>query len=508
MIDIDLLIITIISIVKIAINYKENIIVNFNYTELRDKIEGCWIGKNIGGTMGGPFEGTKDILNIKGYTTPKGEPLPNDDLDLQLVWLKAVEDIGPFTLSADDLAEYWITYVVPNWAEYGIGKANLRLGLPPIISGEINNNYWRNSNGAWIRTEIWACLNPGNPDGAIEYAFKDACIDHGLGEGTYAAVFVAAIESSAFFEKDIRRLIDIGLAKIPTECRMAKAIKLLLDNYDNGVDWKTTRNELVKQSEDIGWFQAPANVAFAILGILYGKSDFKKSMIYAINCGDDTDCTAATVGSILGIMYGKSGIPTDWQEYIGDRIITLSINRAVDSRTPETITELTDRVMRLIPVVGAMPDGKKLPTVTITDAPTDKNPYILDGALVAKRLFDRERYSFDVKMGFGTAFVTYDRCPTITPGESIGVKIDVVGRFWPTPENLSIRMIAPEGFTVNGPKYLHMKHGTMENNWNPISRAEYVITAGEKIEAVNRVVVEIVCQGRPSVGLFEIVLLG
>ena len=60
-------------------------IVNFNKKELRDKIHGCWIGKNIGGTMGGPFEGTRDVLNIQGYTTPKGEPLPNDDLDLQLL---------------------------------------------------------------------------------------------------------------------------------------------------------------------------------------------------------------------------------------------------------------------------------------------------------------------------------------------------------------------------------------------------------------------------------------
>ena len=67
---------------------------NFNYAELRDKIHGCWIGKNIGGTMGGPFESKREILNIYGFTTPKGEPLPNDDLDLQLVWLRALEENG------------------------------------------------------------------------------------------------------------------------------------------------------------------------------------------------------------------------------------------------------------------------------------------------------------------------------------------------------------------------------------------------------------------------------
>ena len=53
-----------------------------------DKVRACWTGKNIGGTMGAPFECKTEMQNITGYTTPKGAPLPNDDLDLQLVYLK------------------------------------------------------------------------------------------------------------------------------------------------------------------------------------------------------------------------------------------------------------------------------------------------------------------------------------------------------------------------------------------------------------------------------------
>ena len=44
--------------------------IKINKAVLRDKIYACWIGKNIGGTMGGPFEGTEDILDIQGFTTP------------------------------------------------------------------------------------------------------------------------------------------------------------------------------------------------------------------------------------------------------------------------------------------------------------------------------------------------------------------------------------------------------------------------------------------------------
>ena len=60
------------------------------------------------------------------------------------------------------------------------------------------NDEWRNSNGAWIRSEIWASLYPGQPDQAIRYAYYDACVDHGYGEGTYAAIFTAALESMAY----------------------------------------------------------------------------------------------------------------------------------------------------------------------------------------------------------------------------------------------------------------------------------------------------------------------
>ena len=44
-----------------------------NYAEYKDKVNACWIGKNIGGTMGTPYEGKREYLDIKGFVTKKGE---------------------------------------------------------------------------------------------------------------------------------------------------------------------------------------------------------------------------------------------------------------------------------------------------------------------------------------------------------------------------------------------------------------------------------------------------
>ena len=105
-----------------------------NKKEIEDKILACWIGKNIGGTIGGPYEGKTEMQNITGYSSPKGEPLPNDDLDLQLVWLYAMERVGPNILSTNLLSEYWLGVVTPYWNEYGVGKANLSKGLLHLLA--------------------------------------------------------------------------------------------------------------------------------------------------------------------------------------------------------------------------------------------------------------------------------------------------------------------------------------------------------------------------------------
>ena len=145
--------------------------------EYRDKVRCCWLGKNIGGTLGAPFEAYREAHDLTFYThdLSKGV-LPNDDLDLQLAWLCAAERYGK-AVDAKILAEYWVSAIVPNWAEYGVGKTNLRFGLEPPVSGGFHNAF-KDSNGAWIRSELWACLAPGHPEIAVRYAYEDAVCDH------------------------------------------------------------------------------------------------------------------------------------------------------------------------------------------------------------------------------------------------------------------------------------------------------------------------------------------
>jgi ADP-ribosylglycohydrolase len=318
--------------------------VYINESEFRDKVFACWLGKNIGGTLGMPFEGDTTVHDLTFYSVLKeGEPAGNDDLDLQILWLKAMQE-NDAHLDAFKLGKYWLKYVPVDWNEYGICKANMRIGLMPPVSGQFNNAKWKRSNGAWIRSEIWACLYPGNPLNAAKLAREDACVDHGMAAGTYAEIFTASLESAAFVESDRDSLISFGLSMIPPDCRVAKAIRTAIKARYDKKTWQEAREEVIKNTADMGWFQAPRNVAFTMIGWLYGDGDFGKSICIAVNCGDDTDCTGATLGSILGIIGGTKAIPEKWRKPIGDKIINVAIKGFA---SPSTLDVLTDSTLSM-----------------------------------------------------------------------------------------------------------------------------------------------------------------
>lgn len=476
---------------------------NINKAEFFEKVYGCWLGKNIGGTLGTPFEGRQQLLNVTDFTSPSGKPLANDDLDLQLIWLKALEDYGPKGVNEKVLGEYWINYIPPHWNEYGIGKCNMRSGILPPLSGDYNNA-WRDSNGAWIRSEVWACCTPGCPELATKYAWYDACVDHGTGEGTYAELFTSSIESAAFVVSDRDELIRIGLSHIPASCRVAKSVGLALKGYSDGLTWQETRQSVLDDSADLGWFQAPANVAFFVIGWLYGEGDFKKSLLIATSCGDDTDCTAATLGSILGIVGGAKGIPADWKKFIGDDIISVAIDRG-SCVVPRTCTELTEHVVNMTTQVLA---AYRIP-ITITEAPTDLTGLDASKMIATKAYLDRLagmsgalRYDFIHTQ----ASVEYPTGLDICAGGTAEIKI-TLRNVLQDPRHLDITYYLPEGFTLlEGKKHVTLMHETGKTSCETTFTAK--LKAGDSVQAQNRGVIQMVASSRPTVILLPILLLG
>ncbi len=306
------------------------------------RIHGCWMGKSVGGTLGLPAEGKMERLNFSFYDPVPTVAPPNDDLELQLVWLHLVEQAG-VSLTQGDFANAWLRHIHYMWDEYGRCRWNLRRGVPVESVGTFENPFHAGM-GSPIRSEIWACLFPGDPGSAAHYAALDASLDHGT-EGIAGEVLFAAMQSEIAAGKSLEQAITAALRYIPGNCETFRAVNFVRERHRRGVSEWETWEALLECHQNENFTHAPLNIALTLWALLYGGGDFEKSILLAVNAGYDTDCTAATVGATLGLALGKEGIPRRWIAPIGEGVFVGPGIR--DIPAPETLTELTSRVAAL-----------------------------------------------------------------------------------------------------------------------------------------------------------------
>jgi hypothetical protein len=239
-------------------------------------------------------------------------------------------------------------------------------------------------------------------------------VDHGCTEGTYAEIFTASLESAAFVEKDMNKLIQFGLTMIPGDCKVATAIKTALESKKYGLTWQEAREEVVNATTDLGWFQAPRNVAFTIIGWLYGNNDFGRSICIAINCGDDTDCTGATLGSIFGIIYGTAIIPEKWRAPIGDGIKTVAVS---GFEVPATLQVLTDKTISAQKKVAEIYGSPVKITAGKTRIASDVNNFDVNAEELSQ-LWHRSPYLVTRNTDEYSFTCNYEADPEIREGET------------------------------------------------------------------------------------------
>lgn len=267
---------------------------------------------------------------------------PNDDLELQLVWLHLVEHCNG-TLTPSDFAQAWLSHIHYMWDEYGRCRWNLRRGLPAELTGAFENPF-ASGMGSPIRSEIWAALFPGDSVSAARYAALDASLDHGV-EGIAGEVLFAAMQSAVAIGSSLSDALTLALHFLPPHLETKSAITLVLDCHASGApEWSCWETLLAHHGNE-NFTHGPLNVALTIWALLYGKGDFTKSLLLAVNGGYDTDCTAATVGATLGLHFGADHIPRDWADPIGEDIYVGP--GIVGIRSPETLSELTERTLAL-----------------------------------------------------------------------------------------------------------------------------------------------------------------
>lgn len=392
---------------------------SLDYEVYLDKIYGGWLGKSIGGTIGARFEGNKNWLEVSREDLFPDEIPPNDDLDLQILWLKVLEEKGPHFTSGD-LAEAWLENCWYPFCEYGIFRRNWRLGIHPPMSGRYGNQLWEHGMGCPIRSEIWGYINPGNPEEAARMAQLDGQLDHGE-QSVGAERLLSAMAASAFFESDLRALAERHLHYLPSGTSVEAGVRIVFDAYDAGLSLHAARQRLIALSGVPEACDARINVPIIFLGLLYGQGDMERTMQATLHCGYDVDCSMATVGALLGQVYGASNLPASLRDPIGDKLV-MGIAYEREEMTISALARDTARVGVLIN--ANTPCGiKAAPSV----APFPETAKASNAGMA----------------------VTYAHRPVAAPGEQVVVELSSAGSAL-SANALSVQPVdAADGWTIS-----------------------------------------------------------
>ena len=296
--------------------------------EYRDKVYGSWLGQCIGNIYGLPHENRyieePGIAafpygyrrNLEALKRTNGV-FSDDDTDIEYMYLLAMEEHGPEPALAD-LAAMW-KYHVRNrvWLANRAAVAAINHGFTPPITGNRElNPHWFQIDPQLIN-EIWAVTAPGMVRyAAAKSGWAARIMDDGW--GIEPTIYYGAMYAAAFFESDVQKLIDIGVASLPADSRFSGTVadmRALVRKHP--ADWRAARQEMAEKYFHLEppatktiW-NANLNAAAGVLALLYGKGDFQKTLDLSCAMGFDADNQAATLAGLLGVILGREGLPDE-----------------------------------------------------------------------------------------------------------------------------------------------------------------------------------------------------
>ena len=392
-----------------------------SYETYFDKVYGCFLGKCIGGTAGGPAEGRKELLDFPLNEELLHRALPNDDLDLQILWLELIERAG-FDITARDMGREFYDKVPYGPGEYAYFQKNFERGIYPPLSGTYNNRYYQNGMGCPIRSEIWACLFPGRKELLRPFVEMDGCLDHAR-DPIDAEQFLAALECDLFFTDELRPAVERAAAGIP-EGRFRRLVYDVLRLRDEGADWKFARGTILRHYGHADCTNLYENMGFTLIALLWGEGDFRETIRVGLACGYDTDCICATAASALGLIRGAKRL------LCGDGMSDTGLVIGVGTRRQNcSVEEFSRSVCAAGLAASARFDG----ATAITDAPAE-------AIAAAARVPDEKRTPAV------TVEAVYAGAPVLSPDAPTSLKVALVSHL-PTDTEARVRVTPPAGVT-------------------------------------------------------------
>lgn len=301
---------------------------------LKDKIMGGWAGQTIGVTFGGPYEFRFNGTFIGDYQQLlwrdgllKDNMINNaglyDDLYMDLTFVDVFEKYG-LDAPVDSFANAFAHAGYALWHANQAGRYNILHGIKAPMSGEWKNNPHADCIDYQIEADFAGLMSPAMPNIASAISDKIGHIMN-YGDGWYGGIYIGAMYTLAFTSSDINFIVHEALKTVPEQSEFYQCINDVIGWHKKyPADWKQNWLEVQKKwANDIGCpegvfvpfnIDAKVNAAYVVIGLLYGGSDYTKTLEITTRCGQDADCNPSSAGGILGTILGYNKIPAYWKQ--------------------------------------------------------------------------------------------------------------------------------------------------------------------------------------------------
>ena len=274
-----------------------------------DFINGPYAGNYTHYWPGSYAEGNNRYDRLKiNEETGRYEVASDDDYHIDIFNQTIMKEFG---YSSYAVKEAWKKYRVSDWGG-GYDAMALISGselLAPFTGTIESGNRYGWCTEAYIENETLGMNAPGMPNLAT-YLVDTFASNVGYFDSVIWAKYYAAMYSLAYFENDIKVIMEKALPILPKGSYPYQMYHIALDLYKQYPnDYKQAAIKLEEKRRmlyRLDNIQTDPNVngGFAILSWLYGNNSYLDTCKYSSIMGYDGDCTAAICTGVLGIMHG------------------------------------------------------------------------------------------------------------------------------------------------------------------------------------------------------------
>jgi ADP-ribosyl-[dinitrogen reductase] hydrolase len=286
---------------------------------IEKSITGCLLGTAIGDALGLCCEGLskkrlkKMYPDMNKYHFFFNKGMISDDTEHTCMVAQAILDANgdpeEFQASLSGKFRFWLLGLPA-----GIGMATLKAilklwaGFPPGKSAIFSAG-----NGPAMRSAIIGVYFADEPGLMHKFVSISTRITHSDPKAEFGALAVALAASLAAKNK-----------QVDPDNYLTELLKILPEGAEEFIVLLRNAIESVKNQQTTEDYVAAMGLEKGITGYIYhtvppvihcwlnNQNNYKEGIKQIINCGGDTDTTAAILGGIIGASTGTEGIPEEW----------------------------------------------------------------------------------------------------------------------------------------------------------------------------------------------------